>query len=285
MIEPRPVILIGAARSGTKFLRDVLAAGAGGAAVPYDVNYVWRYGAEGTEHDVLDPASLTDKRKNFIRRTLRSLAKAGPGDVLIEKTVASTLRVAFVDAVFPDARYVHLVRDGRDVAESAMRQWRKPPDWRSLFIKVRQIPLANASYIAWFGGNFIRGIISGRKGGHVWGPRFPGIDQLAEDAPLAEVCAQQWLESVTRARRDLARLPGADSRVFTIRYEDLIAGPSALEELVGALGLPDSSGILACYRRNISPSPAKPWLDLPQDEISTLHRVMGPVLSELEYEI
>src|SRR4051812_20775701 len=40
----QPVIVIGAARSGTKLLRDSLATHADVARVPYDVNYVWRFG-------------------------------------------------------------------------------------------------------------------------------------------------------------------------------------------------------------------------------------------------
>lgn len=284
MTEPPPVILIGAARSGTKFLRDVLAAPRGTAVVPYDVNYVWRYGTEYTKDDLLDPAELTEKRRTFIRRSLRSLAKAQPGDVLIEKTVASTLRVPFVDAVFPEARYVHLIRDGRDVAESAMRQWRRPPDWSSLFQKARQIPIANLGYIGWFAANFARGIFSGRQGGQVWGPRFPGIDALAATAPLAEVCAYQWLESVTRARNALAQLPAASERVFTIKYEELVSTEVSLEQLVADLGLSDCPGILDSFRRALSPSEPKLWHALPRNDLAIFQRVMGPALVDLGYE-
>ena len=218
MTEPSPIILVAAARSGTKFLRDILASGHGTAAVPYDVNYIWRYGAEKAADDALDPAALTNKRRRFIQTSLRSLAKARKDDILIEKTVASTLRVPFVDAVFPDARYVHLIRDGREVTESAMRQWQAPPNWPALLQKVRDIPIQNLGYVGWFGLNFVKGLFSGRKGGKVWGPRFPGIDAMAERGPLAKVCAQQWLESYTRASLDLSNLSNAYSRVFTIRY-------------------------------------------------------------------
>ena len=41
-----PIVLIGAARSGTKILRDALATALGVPQVPYDVGYVWRYGNE-----------------------------------------------------------------------------------------------------------------------------------------------------------------------------------------------------------------------------------------------
>lgn len=283
MADAPPVILIGAARSGTKFLRDVLAAGAGKAAVPYDVNYVWRYGAEGAPDDVLDPTALTERRRAFIRKTLRMLAKADEGDVLIEKTVASTLRVPFVEAVFPEARYIHLIRDGREVTESAMRQWQAPPNWSALTRKLREIPLQNLAYVGWFGWNLVKGRLQGRKGGRVWGPRFPGIDAMALEGPLVRVCAQQWLESYTRAIRDLRHIDRANERVFTIRYEDLIRDEAALAWLLDQLGLPDRSAILASFRRKLQPNESQLWRRLPDTDQAILASVLGKTLSELGY--
>ena len=42
-----PIIIIGAARSGTKIMRSVISADENVRAVSYDVNYVWRFGNEG----------------------------------------------------------------------------------------------------------------------------------------------------------------------------------------------------------------------------------------------
>lgn len=283
MIEPSPVILIGAARSGTKFLRDILASGVGTAAVPYDVNYVWRYGAERAADDILDPAALTAERKQFIRTSLRSLAKARTGDILIEKTVANTLRVPFVDAVFQNARYVHLVRDGREVTESAMRQWQAPPNWSTLLQKVRDIPIQNLGYVGWFGWNFVKGLLSGRKGGKVWGPRFPGIDTMVEQDPLVRVCAQQWLESYHRANSDLANVTNTGSRIFTIRYEDLIRDDTALSILVDQLDLPDKASIIANFHKKLKPTPPEIWRDLPPSDLAAIDQLLSPTLRELGY--
>ena len=283
MTQSSPILLIGAARSGTKFLRDILASGARTAAVPYDVNYVWRYGAERSEDDVLDPASLTKKRRQFIQKSLRSLAKAHDDDILVEKTVANTLRVQFVDAVFPDARYVHLIRDGRDVAESAMRQWQAAPNWSSLLNKVRDLPIQNLGYVGWFGWNFVNGLFSGRKGGKVWGPRFPGIDTIAKQGPLSRVCAQQWLESYSRANTSLSQLPDAKSRVFTIRYEDLIKDESALSVLIDQLGMSDKEAILANFRRKLRPNEQQIWRKLPPNDLEILHSLLTASVREIGY--
>jgi Sulfotransferase family len=279
MPDPAPIVLIGAARSGTKFLRDVLAVADGVRAVPYDVNYVWRYGAEDAPDDALDPAGLTERRADYIRKTLRDLAGAGPGEVLLEKTVSNTLRIPFVDQVMPDARYIHLVRDGRDVAESAMRQWRAPPDWPALLAKLRGLPRANLGYAAWFGRNLVRGMVSGRGGGSVWGPRFPGIADCAASEPLAAVCARQWVESVTHARRDLAALPDAARRVIEIRYDRLVRDETVLRDLVARLGLGDAARIVAAFREKVQPPPPRRWHALPEADLEAFGRIMGPALA------
>ena len=129
--SPPPVIIIGAARSGTKFIRDVLASADGVCAVPYDVNYIWRSGLPSNTHDALQPEQLSEKSVSKIRNSLSSLAGVEAGEVLVEKTVSNSLRVKYVEKVFPNARYVHIVRDGRESTYSAMKQWVARPDWNS----------------------------------------------------------------------------------------------------------------------------------------------------------
>lgn len=276
-----PIILIGAARSGTKFLRDILASGSGTASVPYDVNYVWRYGAENAPNDILDPENLTSKQTMFIKKTLRSLARAEVDDVLIEKTVSNTLRIPYIEAVYPNARYVHLIRDGRDVVESAMRQWEAPPNWSALRQKLKDVPLKNVSYVWWFGYNFLTGLLSKRSGGKVWGPRYPGIDDDVKRLPLATVCAKQWAASITTAQRDLAIID--PNRAFEIRYEDIVADESALSNLVDALGLPDSNKILEARRNKLQMPSKSRWNDLSVDQQSEIHAQIVTVLENLGY--
>lgn len=283
MTARSPIILIGAARSGTKFLRDVLASADGTAAVPYDVNYVWRYGVEQSADDVLDQRDITDQRRQFILKSLRSLAKASTDDILIEKTVANTLRVPYVDAVLPNARFIHLIRDGREVAESAMRQWQAPPNWSALFKKLREIPVQNLGYVTWFGFNFAKGLFSGRKGGNVWGPRFPGINAIAEAGPLSQVCALQWRESYIRANLHLPKLADAKSRVFTIRYEDLIRDESAILGLLDWLEVRGRKTILDTFHKKLRPNEPALWRRLPQQDLTVFDQFLTPTLKELGY--
>ena len=277
----RPIIIIGAARSGTKFLRDILASGSKTAVVPYDVNYVWRSGVSWESDDLLDPKALTQNRQRFIRKSLAGIARLKTDERLIEKTVANTLRVPFVEAVFPDAVYVHLIRDGKDVTESAMRQWKAPPNWRNLLKKLREMPLRNLDYVVWFGFNTLRGMVRGNKGGDVWGPRYAGISDDTANRPLVEVCALQWKFCVETALSDLASIPS--DRVFEIRYEDLVNNPIALTDLVDKLGLPDKDVILTKYKTLVNPTIGTGNSRLSKEDNASMQTILEPTLTKLGY--
>ncbi|PZT91813.1 MAG: hypothetical protein DI637_01400 [Citromicrobium sp.] len=281
----QPVIILGAARSGTKYLRDILATSAQAKAVPYDINYIWRYGSEGAPDDVLSPELLTPRKISFIRNQVHRLAKLPPssGDVLLEKTVSNTLRVPFCNVAFPDALFVHLVRDGRAVTESAMRQWQEPLRASRLFEKLKGLPLQNLGYAAWFGGNLIKGLSSGRGGGKIWGPRYPGItEDVAEQRDLVEICAKQWSFSIDYALEDLSSIEGA--RQITIRYDDLVGGTDALRRVIDFCNIKDADNILAMHDKKVRKGADTKWkdeLDLKQQR--RMMRIIEPNLHRLGY--
>ncbi len=137
-IPYQPIILIGAARSGTKLVRDIIASHPAIAAVPYDINYIWRLGNEAFAHDELPVNCLNPRIRQSIRKEIQRFDKQTP--FLIEKTVSNCLRVPFVNAIFPEAKFIHLLRNGLDVVESVYRQWMASPDWRYIWRKGRAFP-------------------------------------------------------------------------------------------------------------------------------------------------
>ena len=181
----KPIVILGAARSGTKFLRDTLNASRRVAATPYDLNYVWRTGNESYPTDALPPDLCDDRIREKIGRALMSAAGLRPGDErrLVEKTVSNTLRVGFVARVLPGADFVHIVRNGRDVTASSLTRWLKPLDLRYLAAKARSFPLSNYRYAFWFLGNLLRPRRQSR-GRAVWGVRYPGIDADVNALPV-----------------------------------------------------------------------------------------------------
>lgn len=281
----QPIFIIGAARSGTKYLRDILATAPNACKVPYDVNYIWRYGFEQHPDDVLPPEQMTAKQEQFIRTHIHRLAKTTPdaATVLFEKTVSNTLRVPYILRAFPDAKFIHLIRDGRSVTESSMRQWEAPPDWGRLVEKFRGMPLQNLGYAAWFVGDIIKGKLERRKTDKLWGPRYPGIvDDVRADVPLAEICAKQWAQSVATAQRDLAVLPA--DRVITIRYDDLVGGEDVIRQLCGFCALEASDAVVAHHLSKVDKRTDAKWRTAMSDtEKTQMMQHAGALLEQLGY--
>lgn len=223
------VILIGAARSGTKLLRDLLGEHPDVSVVPYDVNYLWRAGSEGVPDDAL-VAPLPERAVDLVRQQI----DRSPTPVVIEKTVSNCLRVPATSAAFPDARFVFLTRDGFDVTESSMRQWTAPVDWRYSLKKATQYPWLSAPGYAV---NHLLGMTRRNRGATLptWGPRYPGIDDDVASLPLHEVCARQWAAC---NRSAVAGFSDAGIDPISIRYERLVSAPiDTLNNLFAALDL------------------------------------------------
>ncbi len=283
--DKKVIILIGAARSGTKFLRSILDASNQVSAIPYDVNYIWRFGNEQLVHDELTAGQLNEKTRAYIHKQLYRISGIGDDDkqVLLEKTVSNSLRVPFVNKVFPNALYIHLIRDGRAVTESAMRMWNAPPELKSIFQKLRKFPLSNIGYIFWFLKNFVVGLTSSRRGGNTWGPRYQGLDEdVRNNLPLVEICAKQWVASITKAAEDLDKIDA--SRVLTLRYSDLISNDKSIDALLNFANIDDKTLSLEYYRNNVRKGNDDKWgLHMDKNEISSMNNILNATLKKFDF--
>lgn len=278
----RPIIIIGAGRSGTNMLRDILTKLPGFGTWPCDeINYIWRHGNASYPTDELPPEAAPETVQKFIRASFDWLARKYTLSYVVEKTCANSLRVDFVNHIFPEARFIHIIRDGRDVVVSAQKRWTASLDIPYLAKKARFVPLRDLPYYAsrylW---NHLYRMISGKRQLAFWGPRFEGFEQVARQSLLAEICAIQWQRCVEKASHDLSKLePG---RVFEIRYEDFVANPIAELVRIGHfLELGISEKALEPLIQDVSPKSVGNWKkQLDQEEMhhilpiieATLHR-------------
>jgi hypothetical protein len=144
---------------------------------------------------------------------------------IVEKTCANSLRIGFVDEILPEAKFVFLVRDGRDVVASALKRWQAPLDLPYLYKKARYVPISDFPYYAsrYFGNRVFR-LFSRERRLATWGPRFEGIRACLQTRTLPEVCALQWRRCADRAEEDLAQMD--TTRVQRVRYEDFVTDPA-----------------------------------------------------------
>ena len=248
-----PIILIGAARSGTKFLRNLIAELTGAAAVPFDVNHIWRQSNEDLDHDEISVDSIDDEIARRIAHDIWIAAdRPTKGRRLVEKTVSNTLRVPLVARVLPDAKFVHLVRPGLSVVESSHRQWTAPTDRSHAIAKLRSFPPRHYRYLLWYGAEQIRQRF--RPGTAIWGPRYDGIQHDLHHYNLLYVCAKQWVRSVEMALDDLSRV---SNPVHTISFDQL-GDERALHSLARFLDEQPSAAQLRTLTDKFSP-PAELW--------------------------
>ena len=245
------VVIVGAPRSGTNMLRDVLTSLPGFVTWECDeINPLWKHGNLDIPHDELARAHARPEVRRYLRRAFDAALRRRHGEVLVEKTCATSLRVGFVDEVFPQARFVVIRRDGIDATASAMKRWHAPFDLAYTARKVRFVPPVDLPRIAW---SAVAARVRGRRKGtdrldgadpsaaavqSWWGPRPHDVAELRARHPLPEAAFLQWQRCVEATFRDLAEIDR--SRWQEVIYEDFVADPAAgLTSILGFLGRPE----------------------------------------------
>jgi hypothetical protein len=283
--ELTPCFIVGAGRSGTKFLRDLLSASSDVAIIPYDVGYVWRYGNEYFPSDEFSPDMANEKTIHYIRRVLPKLVSKESNKnakILLEKSVPNTLRVAYLNAIYPDAKFIHLIRDGRAVVESSHRMWTSPPESGYLLKKLQYFPWSNYRYAMWYFSNMLKGRIRSERGQYIWGPRYRGIEDDLKSLSLEQVCARQWRRCVELSQDQMSGI--SPERVFEVRYEDFMLGQNTLELICHFIGISNIEPVLEAYKNKASPTHIDKWRSRAGTiNFGVVMEEIGPLLEGLGY--
>lgn len=280
--EKYPVFLIGAGRSGTKFLRACLSASEEVDSLPYDINYIWRYGNENRVDDELALEDIDSKIKQYIVKNLPRLATKNKSRAkfIIEKSVSNSLRVSFINDIFPNSKFIHIRRDGRAVIESSIRQWKQPSNTRYLVEKLKYFPIKNYRYAVWFLSNLIKSKTTAQPA--IWGPRYKGLNEDLLALGVEAVAAKQWSRCVDLAD---SQLDGLDkSRVLKISFEDLVGDPQLIKELCRFIGITDIEKVERYFQDNVVKSNNKKSIEnLSPDGLTAINDYALASLKRLGY--
>jgi len=202
-----------------------------------------------------------------VARLRRRLSPPGRPIRLLEKTPENCLRLPFLQALFPDARVIFLVRDGRANVHSLLEGWREPhlfPGYRT--------PLPVTS--------------PGQTRGRWAFTLIPGWRELV-NRPLEEICAHQWAVC-NAAVLDYAAAAGA-LPVLMVRYEALVADADAtLATIAGFLGLRPAD--IPAYGRglpevNVVSRPGAEKWRTEAEAIARVTPILAPVMVRLSYSL
>lgn len=277
------VVIVGAPRSGTNMLRDVLTTLPGVATWPCDeVNPLWRHGNRSEPSDELTPAMARPRVVGYIRDRFERMHRHYDAHTVVEKTCANSLRVEFVRAVLPMARYVFITRDGVDAAASAAEQWHSSFDLRYTAAKARFVPPSDVPYYA---AKFLAGRMRGRQAppeGRVntwWGPRPRDYRELVRTHPLDEICAIQWHRCVDASVRGLEGL--GPEQLLHVGYEDFVTNPeielARITDFLNLSGFDATKAVAGVSSKSIG----KGRKALGQDRLAKLEELVGPSLRRL----
>jgi hypothetical protein len=244
-----PIFLVGAPRSGTTLAVELFAthpdvanwSEAGRLWDPVDYR--------NPEADHHWPAGRATQAEIARLHRFCEWYRASHGKTrFVNKHPRNSVRIDYLRRVFPDARFVHVIRDGRAVVGSMLAQIRARP-------RRAQQPM----------GGFCRP---------------PGWRALLRD-DLVEQTALQW-KAIVRHVRERGDALGAD--YCEVRYEALCAEPRAtFRRLFGFAGLAAGDAVLAGIPAEpLSASEA--WRkQLGADEIASIEKSAGDLLAELGY--
>lgn len=279
------VIIIGAPRSGTNMLRDVLCKIEGVATWPCDeINYLWRHGNVRYPSDEIPAERATPALQAYMQKQFQWVAEHYRVHTVIEKTCANSLRVPFVDRAVPGAKYVYIFRDGLDTTGSAKLRWQAKLDIPYLLEKVRFVPLSDLPY---YGTRYLWSrvyrLFSREKRLAFWGPALDGMPEILERHTLNEVCALQWQRCVENAEAAFTEIP--DERVIRVRYEDFVREPQGeLTRVVESLGLQVSDEAIRDSVAGVSSrSIGKGRAALEEGEVARLEALIGRTLERYGY--
>jgi hypothetical protein len=221
-----PIFVVGAARSGTTWVYDILTAHPEVAGVYESWLFTKDKGfgalftpAHWPQHQsglgrLLEREELLAHVRDAAARIMAHALKPGHR-FLVEKSPSHLFAMPLVSEIFPGARFIHVLRDGRDVCISvraAARSWMRA--WEKSF------------------------------GRSTW------------------TSAKSWRDAVNRAARDGTKL---GEHFLEIRYEAIHADPfSAYRQLFDFCSIPYDESLLQTifektdFRRNYSPDEAGP---------------------------
>lgn len=226
-----PVFIVGCGRSGTTILGRCLGQH---PAVTYlnEPRYLWELHFPQTDiwstkaghrvgRLVLDTADAAPMAARRCRRAFQYTTWVTRRPFIIEKLPENVFRVPFVRTVFPGARFIHIVRSGRDVARSIVAG-RQALNWYGADeYKWRQLLQVAAT--------------------------IPGLTELAgpELSPY-ERGLLEWRLALEQARQHFAA--SADTECLHLSYERLLTAPrEVLARAFVHMGLPTDDAILtAC---------------------------------------
>ena len=298
------VFIIGSPRSGTTILGELLDKHIQ-VNQWYEPYFVWDHFFRTASHDERTAADATSQVERQIFKDFMNYRRRSNCLVLVDKSPRNSLKISYILKIFPQAKFIHILRDGRDVTLSIHKEWLRrkrivqDPANKARFnyveaIKVIRRFLRRQPYIQdkikalWFEthGHFLnkaKQLNRLRWNGEIgWGPRFKGWENIFLRSSLLQFNAYQWLNCVNSIDRNWKSIQ--KNNRLAIRYEDLIINPKQkVSEITNFLGLKSNKEFLESLPGLKANNYNKWKTEFTKEELKQIHPILTPELIKLGY--
>ena len=287
-LDPQPILLVGSQRSGTTWLYKMFSQHPQVASAE-EPRHIWIRGNAYRPDDRLTEADANPKIIARIHRAFAKLQAEQGKPRLMEKTPSNCLRVPFLRAVFPQAKILLVLRDGRSVVRSTADIQKRKGKLSIAIHRAANTPLHEWPAQAGRAADVLQRRLLG-KPLPIWGPRPPGWREwVGHDHPDV-VRAKQWSATILAAYRDAQMLieqaeeRGEEPNVLIFRYEDLVANPApTMSRILEFTGLPDE-GMIDRFAGSVDQERFAKRQDANTDaQLARMRPHMEPALLELGY--
>ena len=263
----KPIFVVGTGRSGTTILGTLL-------SMHRDVGFLnepkalWHaiYPAEdlvgsycrGVAHYRLDATDASPQVKTNAHKLFGAYLAISGSRRVVDKYPEIVFRIPFVQALFPDAKFVFLVRNGWDTCHS-IKRWSE-----RLGVQVA------AENHDWWGADR-------RKWDLLWkqvvacdGELSATLPERSELEDPINMAALEWIVSMQEGLRLMRQFP---NDIHMVRYEDLVAQPQeSFSQLLEFCELPPDQRFFNYATQRLKPAP-------PRKDV-TVHPALQPYFEE-----
>lgn len=253
-----PIIMFGNVRSGTSMMHDLFDLHPEVRSW-YEPRTVWVYADPARRHDRFEAGDARPRVKRYIRKRFLNYQQKHGNRRVMEKTPSNMLRIPYVDAIFPESKFLYLIREPLANLSSSEIKWRTPIHMRHTWDRLKETPKLQLHYYL---GRFVYDNISvrllKRKHVSVWGVRYPGIYDDLKRLTTEQVIARQWVACARQAREDFAGVDPA--RLMKIRYEDFVQSPvEHFERILTHFDLKMTAQLERVLREDVDPTRQGKW--------------------------
>ena len=212
---------------------------------PTEANNVWQKFI-GNDHESLGQDDVTAAARKYLRTVVQNNLRIFKKSRFVNKCPGNSVRMDYLREIFPDAIFIHIIRDGRAVAYSILRSRLE-------------------------------------HSGAYWSVKPPGWRDLLK-LPLVDACALQWQMTVRAILQSAEYLP--PEQYMAVKYEDFVARPVEIFKQVGKkCHLVWHEDMLQAITAGINNRNFKWQTEMQDTDKNTLNVLLYDFLKELSYEI